>query len=277
VGNEYPGYSKAQPETQYTYYGGIPPEPNSNVSEVTYVPGQKWMNIAAVEQGRYPWLRSKFVPTPCMHCQEAPCVAASTGGAVYTRPDGVVIIDPVKAVGQSQIVDACPYGVAYWNNDESLPQKCTMCAHLIDEGKNPKCVDACPISDAIRFGDLDDPMSDVSQLVASGKAKQLHPEWGTQPKVFYIGEPTPTVAGQLMDRATKLDVTGATVALSSLRTGETMVTQSDLAGNFGFEDLDQGSLYMVRVEMPGYYSRIHLAYTGKDGFTHLGRVKLFPR
>jgi Fe-S-cluster-containing dehydrogenase component len=77
-------------------------------------------------------------------------------------PDGIVIIDPVKAKGQKAIVNSCPYRVIFWNAELEIPQKCTLCAHRLDEGeKQPRCVEACPTG-ALVFGDLDDPGSEIA-------------------------------------------------------------------------------------------------------------------
>jgi hypothetical protein len=195
--------------------------------------------------------------------------------AVYKRADGIVIIDPAEA-SDPGILESCPYGVIYWNPETNIAQKCTFCAHLVDQGKNPKCVDACP-TNVLHYGDLHDPTSYVSQMVASGKAKPLHPEWGSLPKVFYTEIPTPTVAGYLMCSKTKMDVVGAVVALRSLKTGETVLTESNHAGNFQFENLQRSGLYIVRVEAPGYYPRSRIAFLKGDGYAHLGRIKLYPR
>ena len=93
--------------------------------------------------------------------------------AVYRRQDGIVMIDPVKAKGQKQIVTACPYRVIEWNEEKQIPQKCTFCAHLLDKGeKEPRCVESCPTG-ALVFGDLDDPKSEVAKLMASGKTEAL--------------------------------------------------------------------------------------------------------
>lgn len=81
--------------------------------------------------------------------------------AVYRREDGLVIIDPAKAAGHSELVDACPYGAIYWNDDLGLPQKCTGCAHLVDAGALPHCVDACATG-ALQFGEEED----LADLVA---------------------------------------------------------------------------------------------------------------
>ena len=74
-----------------------------------------------------------------------PCLRAAKNGAVVKRPDGIVLIDPQKARGQKALVQACPYGAIWWNEEKQIPQKCTFCAHLLDAGwKAPRCVQACP-------------------------------------------------------------------------------------------------------------------------------------
>jgi len=182
VGNDYLPYSRSQPDTQYGYYGPAASPDGTHPGGAWVIPGQCWIKDTTIEKGTYPNISARFVYTPCMHCDNPPCVTAATNGGAYKRPDGIVIIDPDKSTGQTAIMDACPYGVVYWNNSLNIPQKCTMCAHLIDAGKNPKCVDACPMS-AIIFGNLDDPNSAVSKAAASATA--LHPEYGTKPKVTY--------------------------------------------------------------------------------------------
>ena len=132
---------------------------------VAYTPGQTWMKDKEIVSGTFPNISAIKLMMPCMECQNAPCMAAATGGAVYRRADRIVIIDPVKSVGQTQIVDVCPYGRVYWNSALNIPQSCTFCAHKIDAGQNPKCVDACPLS-AITFGDLSNSSSAISKLVA---------------------------------------------------------------------------------------------------------------
>ena len=106
--------------------------------------GQYWMNIVEWERGdNERRIKTATVPTPCSHCAKPACMAAAKDGAVYKREDGIVIIDPEKAKGQKQIVDACPIHAIYWNEELQLPQKCTMCAELMDDpdypGKEPRC------------------------------------------------------------------------------------------------------------------------------------------
>lgn len=184
VGNDFPPYSRAQPNTQYGYYGPSAYPNGTPTAGVWVIPGQSWMKDSEIETGTYPNVKAQFVLMPCLMCANPPCQTAATNGAIYTRADGIVIIDPVKSVGQSQIVDACPYGRIYWNNDLNIPQKCTFCAQNIDAGKNPKCVDSCPMG-AIIFGDLS--VSTSAVAVAAKQATVLHPEYATTPKVTYIG------------------------------------------------------------------------------------------
>lgn len=107
--------------------------------------GQRWMNIRRKERGKFPVIDVAYLPSPCMHCDDPPCLRAAENAAVVKRADGIVLIDPHKARGQKTLVQACPYGAIWWNEEEQIPQKCTLCAHLLDAGwKQPRCVQACP-------------------------------------------------------------------------------------------------------------------------------------
>ena len=103
--------------------------------------GQFWMQVKEIERGSFPRPKLDYIPVPCMHCESAPCMNVAADGAVYRREDGIVLIDPQKAKGQRDIVNTCPYRVIFWNEELQIPQKCTMCAHRLDEGdKEPRCV-----------------------------------------------------------------------------------------------------------------------------------------
>jgi len=177
-GNDYPGYSAAQPLND-----------------------QFWMQVQEIERGEYPKPKISYIPKPCMHCESAPCIDAAKDGAVYRRDDGIVIIDPVKAKGQEALVNACPYRVIFWDAEKQLPQKCTMCAHRLDEGeKVPRCVESCPV-EALVFGDLDDPNSQIAKLSVGLATESLHPEFGTDSLVQYVGLPKRFVAGEVVGAA----------------------------------------------------------------------------
>jgi len=226
-GNDYPPYSLAQPNT-----------------------GHCWMRIIERERGKYPKVKVAYTPLMCMQCENAPCIEASLNGAVYRRADGIVIIDPEKAVGQKQIVDACPYRVIYWNKEKNIPQKCTFCAHLLDEGwKEPRCVETCPAG-ALTFGDLEDPNSKVSQLIASNKVEVIHPEYGLKEKVVYIGLPKRFIAGAVVFGEKDECAENVDVTLTGEGVKKTIKTNN--YGDFEFEGLEAEKEYSVKVEYPGY-------------------------
>ena len=206
--------------------------------------GQFWMQVKEVERGSYPKPKLDYIPLPCLHCEKAPCIDVAADNAVYRREDGIVIIDPTKAKGQKAIVNSCPYRVVFWNEELEIPQKCTMCAHRLDEGeKEPRCVEACPTG-ALVFGDLDDPNSDIAKLVAAKKIEAYHPEYGTKPTVMYVGIPKRFVAGEVV----RDDVRGECaegVSITLEGGGVKLETTSDSYGDFEFEDLEKNTAFTV--------------------------------
>ena len=107
--------------------------------------GQSWIVTEGKERGQYPFVDVAYLPSLCMHCDNPPCINAAANGACYKRSDGIVLIDPLKAKGQEELVKACPYGAIRWNEALKLPQKCTFCAHLLDSGwEQTRCVQSCP-------------------------------------------------------------------------------------------------------------------------------------
>ncbi len=226
--NDYPPYAAAQPRF-----------------------GQFWINPIKKERGTYPCIKVAYVPNLCVQCDKAPCIEAARNGAVYKRPDGIVIIDPKKAVGQQQIVESCPYKVIFWNEERKLPQKCTFCAHRLKEGKVPRCVMSCP-SEALRFGDLDDPKSEVAKLVASGKTEPLYPEHDVKPRIHYLNVPKMFIAGSVVYGDIKECAEGASVVLSS--NGKSTNTTTNAFGDFMFDGLAAGK-YSVKIECKGYAAK----------------------
>ena len=246
-GNEYPGYSAAQP-----------------------LDGQFWMQVKEIEHGKYPRPRLSYIAVPCQHCENAPCEAAAKDGAVYRRDDGIVMIDPVKATGQDQIVAACPYRVISWNAARQLPQKCGFCAHRLDEGaRQPRCVEACPTG-AMTFGDLDDPGSDVSVRLKEVSVEVFHPEFETSPRVCYAGLPARMVAGEVVIEGADVCAEGVKVTLEG--DGVTRETASGTFGDFAFEKLPQNTSYRLTVSHEGYAPQVFEVKTHTD--VDLGEVVL---
>jgi Fe-S-cluster-containing dehydrogenase component len=144
--------------------------------------GQKWISLTRKERGDGSLMDVIYLPKPCQHCEDAPCVRRSDG-AIQRRPDGIVLIDPVKAKGKSQLAGACPHGAIFWNEEMKVAQKCTMCAHLLDIGwKEPRCAQACPTG-ALKFVCLED--DEWRSLAKKEQLEALKPELGTRPGVLY--------------------------------------------------------------------------------------------
>jgi Fe-S-cluster-containing dehydrogenase component len=249
-GNEYPGYSAAQPLNDHF-----------------------WMQIKEVERGTYPKPKLSYIPTPCLHCVEAPCMAASENGAVVRRKDGIVLIDPEKAKGQKGIVNACPYRVIFWNQEKNIPQKCTLCAHRLDEGeKQPRCVESCPTG-ALVFGDLDDPSSDIAKLSAAKNTEIFHPEFKTAPLVRYLGLPKRFIAGEVVFKGNEGECApGVKVTLSG--GGLTQQAVSNEYGDFEFEGLENNITCRIVIEQAGYAVKELDVITRTD--INLGEVELTP-
>lgn len=220
--------------------------------------GQRWIDILRHERGQYPKVDVAYLPKLCMHCDDPDCLKAATDGAIYKRDDGIVIIDPVKAKGQKAIVDACPYGVIFWNEELNLPQKCTFCVHLLEEGwKLPRCVHSCPTG-AMEFIQVED--SAMQKMVEAEELEVYHPEFGMAPRVYYKNLfrfnkcfITGSVALKNNDECAE----GAKVILKngSGKTLETAATNN--YGDFRFDHLNEnGGSYILEVEYPGYDKKV---------------------
>jgi Fe-S-cluster-containing dehydrogenase component/formate-dependent nitrite reductase membrane component NrfD len=142
--------------------------------------------VKYVEKGEYPAAQRNFGVMRCNHCENAPCVKICPVNALFTRPDGIVDLDGEKCIGCQSCMQACPYDAIYIHPDHGVAQKCHYCAHRIERGLEPACVIVCPVQ-AIVPGDLDNPKSEISQLVAMLPSQVRKPEQGTRPKVFYLG------------------------------------------------------------------------------------------
>lgn len=141
--------------------------------------------VKYIERGEYPNVARNFQVTRCNHCVDAPCVTICPTSALFSREDGIVDFDNRRCIGCKSCTQACPYDALYIDPNTHTAAKCNFCAHRIDQGLNPSCVNICP-EQAIHFGDLDDPKSDVATLVSREHVGQRKPEKGTMPSVFYI-------------------------------------------------------------------------------------------
>jgi Fe-S-cluster-containing dehydrogenase component len=252
VGNEWPGYAAPMPKH-----------------------GHKWINILQKERGQVPMIDIAYVPTMCNHCDDAPCAKAGQDGAVKKREDGIVIIDPVKAKGRKDLVESCPYGCIWWNEELQLPQHWNFDAHLIDQGwEKTRGHQSCPTG-AMRAISIED--DEMQKMAIEQDLEVLGPELGTQPRVYYrnlwrytkcfIGGSLSAEANGVVDC-----VDGATVKL--LKDGRVVAeTTSDNYGDFKFDKLDEDSgRYTVEIAATGRAKKEVAATLGAS--INLGEIRL---
>jgi len=135
-------------------------------------------------QGRFPDLMMTFLPHLCMHCDEPPCADACPVEAIVKSEDGPVVLEEQKCDGCRACLDACPYDAICFSQEKEVVEKCNFCVHRIEQGLEPFCVVCCE-GQAMFFGDLNDPSSQVSMIVADRETFQLNPEAETGPSVYY--------------------------------------------------------------------------------------------
>lgn len=227
VGNEWPGYSAPMP-----------------------LHGHRWIDILQNERGQTPVVDVAYVPTMCNHCDNAPCIKADNTGAIRKRADGIVVIDPQKAKGQRHLVDACPYGHIWWNEELELPQAWPFDAHLLDQGwPHTRGHQSCPTG-AMRAIQCED--DEMARLVREQELEVLKSELGTKPRVYYRNLWRYTkcfIAGTVSAEEDGLVecVEGAKVKL--VKDGAHVAeTATDNFGDFRFDRLDEGSgRYVVEI------------------------------
>lgn len=232
-------------------------------------PGQRWIEIQNTEVGSGERVRMQRIPLMCQQCADAPCLKAAKDGAVYRREDGIVIIDPEKAKGQRAIMDACPYGVIYWNDALEIPQKCTMCAHLQDVGKKPRCATACP-TDALTFVDTDEL---AAEELLESPLERLYPGFGTNPQVIYQNLPRPYIAGETCNADGSACLADVTVEATHQVTGDTYVATTDEFGDFWLKGVEPG-FYTLTFLKEGYAPKT-LSNMDATSAVNVETVKLF--
>ncbi len=141
--------------------------------------------VKQVEKGEFPHTRRVFSVMRCNHCTDAPCVEICPVEALYFRPDGIVDFDKNRCIGCKSCMQACPYDALYIDPDTHTAAKCNYCAHRVDIGLEPACVNVCP-EHAIISGDMDNPDSEISQLLGRETVTVRREAKGTHPNLFYI-------------------------------------------------------------------------------------------
>ncbi len=215
--------------------------------------GVNLKKVTEVQYGSDCKIKVDYVHSICQQCKNPACMAKFPN-EIYKRPDGIVIIDPEKAKGKKEIANACPYGAIVWNEKAGLPQKCTMCAHLLDEGeKVTRCSECCP-NQAVLFGDLDDAASEIAIYVREHKdeLETLHPEYGTEPSVYYRHLPKPFICGEVIFGDTGECAKDVKVTAKCLECGKVFETTTDFLGDFEFRFLPTNARFSVTAHANGY-------------------------
>ena len=231
-------------------------------------PSVQWRKVLDFEVGEYPDVRRTFVPVGCMHCIDPPCMHVCPSTATKRRPDGIVTIDYDLCIGCAYCAVACPYQARYkvdkpkfaygkerMSNEAAredphrlgVAQKCTFCSDRIDFGlengltpgvdpeATPACVNSC-IADALHFGDLDNPGSNVSNLLGNNKHFSMHDELGTRPGFHYLWDKLDRPEASAGKRSTKADAKPMATGLEGAMPGVAPWLQQHwdwrAAGNF---------------------------------------------
>ncbi len=231
--------------------------------------GQFWLKVNDYERGQVPKVKVTYVPVMCQHCEDAPCQKACEHDAYQRRVDGLLLLDPAKCTGCGKCAEACPYDAVFKNEELGICQKCTGCAHLLDEGwETPRCVDSCA-HDAIRFGEYED---FAAELEAAG---YLKPEEDTKPHVYYLNLPKRFLAGEVADLEIEEVLIGATVVLTDIESGAQLTTTTDEFGDFWFNQI-AASDYQLEVSYDGYMTRTVKDFIStKDKDLNVGTIALY--
>jgi Fe-S-cluster-containing dehydrogenase component len=252
VGNDFPGYSAAMPKH-----------------------GHKWINILQKERGQAPLIDVAYVPTMCNHCDDAPCVKAADAGVIRKRQDGIVLIDPEKAKGNRKIVDNCPYGHIWWNDELQLPQAWTFDAHLIDQGwKQTRGQQACPTG-AMRAIKIDD--GEMERLARKEQLEVMNPEWSTKPRVYYknLWRYSKCFIGGTVSARTGGGIDCVEGAKVRLKKDNAIVseTTTDSFGDFRFDRLDENSgPYLIEISAKDGAQKVVKVALGVSA--NLGEIRL---
>jgi Fe-S-cluster-containing dehydrogenase component len=200
--------------------------------------GQFWLKMHEKVRGTVPKVKVAYRPGLCMHCDNPTCVEACPNDVIYKREDGLVIIDPTKCRGCRNCVTSCPYeDVIYFNEDLNIAQKCTGCAHLIDDGwQETRCSDNCP---TICIRVVDEDSDEAKAFIADAEFYKAEIAEKMKPRVYYKGLPKKFVAGTLFDPEADEVRIGAECTLTG--GGKTYKVTTDHFGDFWFEDLPDGA------------------------------------
>lgn len=220
IGNDFPGYSAAQP-----------------------TPGLDTISIDKHVRGSGTQVEIAYVPKMCGHCDDAPCIRGDTSGAIRKRADGIVLIDPESARGNREMPGLCPYGMIRWDEAGKVPHIWNFDAHLLDAGwSEPRCANACPTKAMVAVKCSDEEMA---ATVRSRDLATLPALQGARQRVYYANAyrmNTSLVAGTILERRNGRTECAGDVALVLIQDGKEVATAtSDAFGEFRFDRVAPGS------------------------------------
>ncbi len=219
--------------------------------------GHHWRKIECLERGEGALVDIQYRPGNCMMCENAPCEKAGKG-AVVRREDGILLIDPEKAKGRRDLVDVCPYHAIWWNEALQIPQKCTFCAHLLDQGwTETRCSHSCPTG-ATKFMAVE--KDELEDFIRENRLARYLDELGTGPMVFYKNLELFTssfICGSVVENG---ECCEDAVVTAENEEGRQFETASNPYGEFRLRGLNDGT----------YHVTVRSGSAQKD----LGRVEL---
>lgn len=227
-----------------------------------------------LEQGTYPYVVRNENIFRCMQCKNPPCVPACPNKALIQGADNVVTVNTALCTGQQKCIVACPYGAIYFRADTQKADKCDLCATTagyLDSGNPPECVQKC-LTNAIVFGDLDDPSSQISQLANSLNTYVQSPQFNTTPSVFYVYHTA--VLHATLTTTSGTAVAGATATLTDSASGNTFTQTSDSNGGFAIRLLNVGDSYTLKVTATGHATYTSSTVKLANEYTDLGTIQL---
>ena len=206
--------------------------------------GPRWMNIERLERGQYPRIDVNFLPKPCQHCADMPC-AKGFEDVVSKRDDGIVMLDAEKAKGKKGLVDACPYGAIWYNDEKDVAQKCIMCAHILDGKASasicmPRCTHGCPTG-AMEYVEAD--AAEFAKKVAAEGLKRYKCDVSADGLVWYKNLYRFTsnfITGGLLKGGDCAE--GVTVSLKGADVPDQV---TNYFGDFRFDGLEPGAYTVV--------------------------------
>ncbi|MFO7760855.1 MAG: sulfate reduction electron transfer complex DsrMKJOP subunit DsrO [Thermodesulfobacteriota bacterium] len=204
-----PGLAEKCVEACHSYHNV--PDFGNKKDEIKWLWTEKYAN-AFPEHSQYKSsseIKAMDILVLCNHCDNPPCVQVCPTKATFKNEDGIVMMDFHRCIGCRFCMAACPYGSRSFNwrdprgskndkpfiekvNDDfptrmrGVVEKCSFCAWRLPSGKDPLCVEACGDTKAMIFGDLNDPGSEINQVLKSRFTIQRKPSLGTKPSIFYI-------------------------------------------------------------------------------------------